>query len=41
MKNFCKPEILQMAESDIFDVKSCCDHDAEIENLLRPRFVEL
>ena len=30
-----------MAESDIFDVNSGADHDAEIQNLLQPRFVEL
>ena len=36
-----KAEILQMAESDIVDVKSGADHDAAIQNWLRPRFVEL
>ena len=41
MKTFWKAEILQMAESDIFDVKSGADHHAAIQNWLRPRFVEL
>ena len=40
MKKFWKPEILDMAESDIFCVKSSADHDAAIENWLRPLFVE-
>ena len=30
MKNFWKPQILEMAESDIFCVKSGADHDAAI-----------
>ena len=41
MKNFWKAEILQMMESDIFDVKLGADHHAAIQNLLRFRFVEL
>ena len=41
MKKFCKAEILQMAESDIFDVKSGADRDVAVQNWLRPRFVEL
>ena len=41
MKIFCKAQILQMAESDIFDVKLGADHDVAIQNWLRPRFVEL
>ena len=41
MKTFWKAEILQMAKSDICDVKSDADHDAAIQNWLRPRFVEL
>ena len=41
MKTFWKAEILQMAESDIVDVKSGADHDASIQIWLRTRFVEL
>ena len=41
MKKFWKAEILQMAESDIFDIKLGVDHDAAIPNWLRPRFVDL
>ena len=41
MKKFWKPKILEMAESDIFHVKSGVDHDAAIENWLRVLFVEL
>ena len=41
MKNFWKAEILSMAKSDIFDVKSGADYDAAIRNWPRPRFVEL
>ena len=40
MKKFWKAEILQMAESDIFDVQLGADHDAAIQNWLRFRFVE-
>ena len=40
MKKFRKPEILEMAESDIFCVKLGADYDAVIENCLRPLFVE-
>ena len=41
MKIFWKAQILEMAESYIFCVKSHADHDAAIENWLRPLFVEL
>ena len=41
MKKFWKPEILEVAESDIFSVKSVADHDATVENWLRRLFVEL
>ena len=41
MKKFWKPEILEMAERDIVYVKSSNDHDAAIENWLRPRFVDI
>ena len=41
MKTFWKAEILQMAESDIFNVKSGADHHAAIQSWLPPRFVEL
>ena len=34
MKKFLKPEILEMAESDIFSVKSVADYDATVENWL-------
>ena len=40
MKNFWKPQILEMAESDIFCVKSAADHDAAIPNWLPPLFVD-
>ena len=40
MKKFCEPEILEMAESDIFCVKPGIDCDTAIENWLRPPFVE-
>ena len=32
MKKFWKPEILEMAESDIFYVKLGADHHAAVEN---------
>ena len=35
MKIFWKPEILEMAESDIICVESGIDHDAVIEKWLR------
>ena len=41
IKKFWKPKILEIAESDIFCVKSVSYHDAAIENWLRPLFVEL
>ena len=41
MKNFWKPQILEMAESDIFCVKLGADHDASIQNWLRLLFVDL
>ena len=41
MKYFLKAEIIPMAESDIFDVKSGANQDTAIQNWLRPRFVEL
>ena len=41
MKKFWKPQILEMAESDIFCVKSDADYDAAIQNWLRPLFVDL
>ena len=41
VKKFWKPEILEMAESDIFCVKSDADCDAAIGNWLRPPFAEL
>ena len=41
MKNFSRAQILEMAESYIFSVKSHADHDAAIRNWLRPLFVEL
>ena len=41
MKKFWKPEISEIAESDIFYVKSGSDHDASIANWLRPGFVEI
>ena len=41
MKNFWKPEALEMAESDISYEKSDADHDAAIEKWLRIVFVEL
>ena len=41
MKKCWKPELLEIAESDIFYVESGADHDVSIQNCLRPRFVEL
>ena len=41
MKKIWKPEILEMAECDIFYVQSGADHDDAIENWLQHRFVEL
>ena len=41
MKKFWKPENLEMAESDIFYVKSSANHDAVIEKWLQTVFVEL
>ena len=41
MNNFWKPQILEMAESDIFSVKSGADHDAAIQNWLPPLCVDL
>ena len=41
MKHLWKPQILEMAESDIFCVKSGADHDTAIKNWLRPLFVDL
>ena len=38
---FWKAQILEMAESDIFCVKSGAGHDAAIENWLRSLFVVL
>ena len=38
MKQFWKPEILEMAENDIFYVKSGDEHDAENKNWLRGIF---
>ena len=40
-KKFWKPEILEVAESDIFCVKSGADHDTVIGNWPQPLFVEL
>ena len=40
MKNFWKPQILEMAESDIFCVKSGADHHVAIPNWLPPLFVD-
>ena len=41
MQKFWKAEILERAESDIFCVRPGADHDAALENWLRPQFVEL
>ena len=41
MKSYCKAEILEMAENDIFCVKQVGDHDSAMETWLRPFFVEL
>ena len=41
MKNFLKPPILELAESDIFCVKSGADYDAAIQIWLPPLFVDL
>ena len=41
MKKFWKAESLQIAESDIFHVKSGADHDYSIRNWPRPGFDEL
>ena len=41
MKSYCKAEILEMAENDIFCVKQGGDHDSAMETWLRSFFVEL
>ena len=41
MKIFWKAQTLEVAESDIFSVKSGANHDAEIENWLQLFFFEI